>query len=334
MLVRATCCALMLGLATLIAAGCQPRQPAKGTTKPVLGVEEPKYTIGVVPKGTAHVFWESVRAGAEAAGDELGAKIIWNGPAVETDIAGQKRILEDLVTREVDAFVVAACDADALTATLRDAKEKGIPVVTIDSGISDEELPVTYVATDNVAGAELAGEKLAELIGDEGEVGLMPFIKGAVSSDERQQGFEQEIARHPNISIAITLWSQSDPAKGRDAAEAMLTAHPDLDGIFAANEPGGVACARLLDERGLAGKVKLVAFDASEPEIEALRKGTIQALIVQNPFKMGYEGVSAAIKHLQGEAVEPRIDTGVTVVTQENVDDPTVQEILHPPGVD
>lgn len=331
---RATLCASLLGLMLLVAVGCQPKEPPEAVDKPVLGVEEPKYTIGVVPKGTTHIFWESVHAGALAAGDELGAKIIWNGPAVETDIEGQKSILEDLVTKGVDALVVAACDADALTPTLQEAKDEGIPVATIDSGISDTELPISYVATDNVAGAELAARKLAELIGDEGEVGLMPFIQGAVSSDERQRGFEQEIARHPNIRLVITLYSESDLEKGKTAAEDMLTRNPDLAGIFAANEPGGVATARLLEERGLAGKVKLVAFDASEPEIEALRAGTIQALIVQNPFRMGYEGVTAVVKYLNGEEVEPRIDTGVTVVTQENIDDPEVQELLHPPGVE
>jgi len=333
MLHRAALCAVLLSLTLLLAAGCQPKQPPEVTNQPTLGVQKPEYTVGVVPKGTAHIFWESVRAGAEAAGKELGANIIWNGPAVETDIEGQKRILEDLLTRKVDALVVAACDADALTGTLRDAQAKGIPVVTIDSGINDKELPVTYVATDNVAGAERGGKELAKLIGDQGKVGLMPFIQGAGSSDERQKGFEQEIARHPKIKIAITLFSQSDPEKGKAAAEDMLTRFPDLDGIFAANEPGGTATARLLEERGLAGKVKLVAFDASDPEIEGLRKGTIQALIVQNPFRMGHDGVTATIKHLKGETVPPRIDTGVTVVTKDNIDDPEVQKILHPPGL-
>ncbi len=339
MSLRTVCCALLLCTLALLLAGCPPKeqttaggpanQPGPGPTT------EARYHIPVIPKGTAHIFWESVRAGAEAAGREFGARISWNGPSVETDIEGQKRIVENFITQGVDALVLAACDKDALNTTLAKAKEDGVVIVTIDSGISDDTIPVSFVATDNYAGGREAAKKLAELIGDRGEVGLIPFIQGAVSSDEREAGFEDEInENHPNIERTAKLYCQSDVEKGQSVTENMLTGHPELDGIFACNEPGGVGAARVFHERGLAGKIKLVSFDSSDTLVDALADGTIQALIVQNPYQMGYQGVECAVKALQGESVEAFVDTGVTVVTKENMIEDAIQEVLYPLGRD
>jgi ribose transport system substrate-binding protein len=226
---------------------------------------------------------------------------------------------------------MAACDSRALVPTVARAVEKGIPVITIDSGV-DSDLPLTFVATDNVAGARAAADELAKLIGEKGKVGLIPFIPGAATSDMREQGFKEQIATYPDIAVVQTLYSQSDSARGMAVTEDMLTSHPDLAGIFAANEPGALGCARALESRGVAGKVKLVAFDAADAEIGALKRGTIQALIVQNPFKMGYIGVKAAIKAINGEAVEKLIDTGVSVVTMGNFSEPEIQDVLYPLG--
>jgi len=173
-----------------------------------------------------------------------------------------------------------------------------------------------------------APERVAEPT-DRLEVGCIPFIKGAASSDQREKGFVDEIKKHPNITLVPILYSSSDVEKGQQAVENMLAANPNIKGIFAANEPAGVAAARVLEERGLAGKVKLVAFDASDAEIAALERGSIQALVAQNPFRMGYDGVTAAVKTLEGESVEKRIDTGVTIITQENLDTPEVQAVLY-----
>lgn len=287
--------------------------------------------IAVVPKGTAHVFWKTVEAGARAAGKEEGAQIEWNGPAKETDVTGQISILEDAIAKGVSAIVMAACDAKALIPVVQKARAKGIPVITIDSGIDSKDA-LSFVATDNVAGAKQGGEKLAELMGKKGEVGVIPFIKGAATSDMREQGFLAGIKPFPEIKVASTLYSQSDAAVGMKVAEDMLTANPNLTGIFAANEPGVVGAANVIRQRNLTGKVKLVGFDASEPEIAALKEGVVQALVVQNPFKMGYEGVKLAVKAIKGEKVEERVDTGVTVVTKDNMNDPEIQKILNPLG--
>ena len=297
--------------------------------------EKAERVIVVAPKGLVHQFWLTVKAGAEQAAKEESARVVWKGPAKETDVAGQVAILEDMISRGVDAIVMAACDSRALVPTIARAIEKGIPVVTIDSGV-DSDLPVTFVATDNIAGANAAADALAELIGHKGEVGLIPFIPGAATSDMRERGFKEQIAKYPEIELVQTLYCQSDAARGMAVTEDMLTSTPDLAGIFAANEPGAMGCVRALESRGVAGRVKLVAFDAADAEIDALERGTIQALIVQNPFKMGYLGVKSAMRAIRGEPVEKRIDTGVSVVTMDNFNDPEIQRILYPlrPSVD
>lgn len=287
--------------------------------------------IAVVPKGTVHEFWLTVKAGAEAAARETGVEVIWKGPAKETDVPGQIAILESFISQKVDAIVMAACDSKGLVATVQKAVDAGIPVVTIDSGV-DSDLPISFVATDNPRGAGEAAHALAKLIGEKGEVGLIPFVAGAATSNMREQGFKDALKSYPGVKLVATLYSQSDASKAMEVTENMLQAHPNLAGIFAANEPGAVGAARALEQRGLAGKVKLVAFDASPAEIEALKKGTIQALVVQNPYRMGYDGVMAAVKRLRGETVPKRIDTGVTVVTAKNLSSPEVQQILYPLG--
>ncbi len=321
----------------VVLCGCPPKagppEPAgptgPGATGPTTPAPEPSYRIAVVPKGTTHNFWRTVQAGAVAAGEEFGAEILWNGPAKETDRAGQIAIIEDFTNAKVDALVMAACDAKALIPPVKQAIDAGIPVITIDSGIASDDA-LSFVATDNVKGAEQAGEKLAELIGEEGEVGLIPFIKGAATSDMREEGFRKAIARYPKITIVSTLYSQSSAEDALKKAENMLTSNPDLKGIFAANEPGAIGAARAIQQRKLTGKVKLVAFDAADAEIRALKDGVIQALVVQDPFKMGYEGVKTAVDAIRGEDVPKRIDTGVVLVTLENMNDPEIHKLLYP----
>jgi ribose transport system substrate-binding protein len=315
---------LLVVIAVLFSA-CAKRQTTSETTASPQG----QLRIAVVPKGTAHSFWLTVKAGAEQAGQEEGVQILWKGPAEETDVEGQQRILEDFINQKVDAIVMAACDADGMVPIVKQAMAAGIPVITIDSGVNSDD-PLSFVATDNVAAAAKAAEVLCELVGGKGKVGMIPFIKGAASSEQREQGFREGIKKCPGVTLGPVLYSQSQVERAMQVTEDMLTANPDLVGIFAANEPGAVGAATVLEQRGLAGKVKLVAFDAAQPEIDALRRGTIQALIVQNPFKMGYEGVKLAVKAIKGDraSIPKRVDTGVTVVTKENIDNPEVQELL------
>ena len=288
-----------------------------------------KYTIAVLPKGVGHQFWLTVRAGADAAGKDLNAKIIWNGPDKETQIAKQINIVQDMISRKVDAIVMAACDENALVDVVHQAIDAGIPVITIDSGVKSDQ-PLSFVATDNVAAARMAADTMNTLIGGKGEVGVIPIVPGAATSEMREQGFKEGIAKYPDIKIVSVLPCDSDAANAMSVTEDMMTAHPNLVGIFAESEPGAVGATQAIEAANKAGQIKIVGFDASGEEIAALKRGTIQALVVQSPFKMGYDGVKAAVDAVEGRPVEKRIDTGVTIITKENLDTPDVQKLINP----
>jgi ribose transport system substrate-binding protein len=285
--------------------------------------------ILVCPKSSSNSFWLTVRVGAEVAGKEFGAEIIWKSPVVETDVAGQIAIIEDYTNKKVDAIVLAACDFKALYAPVKKAVDAKIPVVTFDSGLEPDPT-LSLVATDNIKGAHAAGEALVKLIGGKGKVACIPYIPGATTSILREKGFKETIAKYKQVKLVAVQYSESDVAKGMAVTENILTANPDLAGIFACNEPGAVGASQAIRGRGLMGKVKLVAFDASPTEIEMLQNGTIQALIVQNPYKMGYLAVKACMEVLYGKGIEKRIDTGVAVVTMENFYDAEIQHLLYP----
>ncbi|MFM1919824.1 MAG: hypothetical protein RLZZ303_1458 [Candidatus Hydrogenedentota bacterium] len=327
--------ATALGLMAGLLSACGGQQPAPTPAEaPATATEASSNTsekreIAVIPKGLAHQFWLTVKQGAEAAGEEFGANIVWQGPAKETEIEKQISIVNDMITRGVDAIVMAACDENALVPTIQKAMDAGIKVITIDSGVKSD-LPLSFVATDNVAGARAAADTLAKMTGESGKVGLIPFVPGAATSELREQGFKEGIAAYPNMELAATLYCHSDVAKAMDAARDMMTAHPDLKGIFAANEAAAIGAAQAIRTAGKQGQVLLVAFDAAEEEVAGLQEGVIQALIVQNPFNMGYLGVKAALDALDGKPVEKRIDTGVVVVTQENLETPEVQQLINP----
>lgn len=278
------------------------------------------YRIAVIPKSLGFDFWAKVKAGADSAAVERGdVEVIWKGMNDETDIAGQIALVESFITQQVDAIVIAASDSRGLVPVLRRARQAGIPVITIDSN-TDPQVSSSFIATDNLAAAASAADLLADALGGQGKVALIPYIPGASTSNDREQGFKEGLANHPGLELVAVQYSNSDYGRAMDVAEDILTAHPDLDGIFAANEPTVLGVAQAVKTRGLAGQVTLVGFDASSREIEGVRDGSILGLIVQNPFGMGYEGIMQAVKALQGETVEERIDSGSTIVTQDNLD--------------
>ncbi len=329
---------ITLALGLVLMAGCSgPAEPVQTDTESKEAMpaaetpEQATLRIAVIPKGLAHQFWLTIKAGAEAAAAEGGAEILWQGPHKETEVEKQINIVQDMLNSGVDGLVLAACDENALIPMVQKATDAGIPVVTIDSGVASD-LPLSFVATDNVAGAEMAAKTLADLIGEEGNVGLIPFIKGAATSNMREEGFLKGIAAYPDINVSATLYCQSDVAKAMEVTQDMLTRNADLKGIFATNEPAAIGAAQALKAAGKQDQVKLVAFDAAEEEITALQEGSVQALIVQNPYRMGYAGVQAALDAIAGKPVEKRIDTGVTVVTMENFNEPEIQELLYPLG--
>ena len=288
-------------------------------------------TIAVVPKSVGAFYWGTVHAGAEAAAKHYHVNIVWKGTATETDVNGQVNILQDFINRHVDGIAFAATDAHGLVATANSAKAQGIPVVNIDSGLAPQTPPL--VATDNITAAGKAADILNQLVGGSGQVALLPFVPSAETSIQRQQGFENELKKYPGLQLAAVQYDQSDISKALSDTENILTAHPGLKGIFAANEPGVIGAVHALQERGLAGKVKVVGFDNAPDEVSALANGQIQALIVQNPYQIGYQGVAMTLDLINHKPVPRSVDTGSTVVTKTNMNQPNIHSILVPPTI-
>ncbi len=300
---------------------------APGCNRSVSG----KRVIAVIPKGVAHFFWQSVHAGADAAAKEFGVEIMWKGPAQETDYSGQINIVEDAINRRVDGIVLAPSHGDALVPIVERAQREGIPVTIFDSGISTENY-LSYVATDNRQGGVVAADRLAEKLGGRGKVAILGVKAGSVSTDEREQGFQDTMKqKYPDISIVAFQYGDADRAKSLDRATDILTAHADLNGMFASNESSTVGAVQAIKQKGLAGKVVLGGFDSSPNLIDDLKAGAIDSLVLQNPFKMGYEGVKAIVDKLNGQTPERHLDTGVKLLVKENLDTPEMQQLIKQP---
>ena len=289
-----------------------------------------KTVIGVVPKATSHVFWLAVHAGAAAAGKDLGVQIDWNGPPTETDFSRQIQIVDSLVARRVDGLAVAAADRNALIGPVDRAMKAGIPVTVFDSGL-DSENYTTFVATNNYEGGQMAARKLAELIGKKGKVAVVLHAPGSGSTMDRERGFHDAMAKEfPLIQIAAEQFGMSDRAKALAAAENMLAANPDLNGMFASSEPSSVGAALAIKGRNLGGTIRFVAFDSSDVLAEDLKTGIIDAIVVQDPFKIGYEAVRTVVDKIRGGNPPKRMDLSARVVTREDLAKPDVRKLLFP----
>lgn len=285
--------------------------------------------IAVIPKGVSHHFWQTVKAGADAAGKELNVEIVWKGAAQETDITGQINIVEDMINRRVDGIVLAPSHGDSLVPITERAQRENIPVTIFDSGISTEKY-VSYVSTDNREGGVAAAKRMGEKLGGKGKVAILGVKKGSVSTDEREEGFREAIKKDfPGIELVpIILYGEASASKSLAVAEDILTAHPDLTGLFASNESSTVGAVRAIRQRNLSSKVLLVGFDSSPDLAQNVKEGTIDSLVLQDPFKMGYEGVKTIVDKLAGKTPERRIDTGVKLLTKENLDTPEMQRLI------
>ena len=286
--------------------------------------------IAVVPKATSHVFWVAVEKGAKAAGKELNVDVEWNGAPSETEYARQIQIVDSMINRRVDGLAVAASERKALVATVDRAMKLGIPVTIFDSGIDGTNY-TSYVATNNFEGGQLAARALAKLIGGKGEVGLIMHAPGSASTMDRERGFTEVVEKEfPGMKIVATQYGMSDRSKARAAAENMLTAHPGLSGFFGSSEPSATGASLAVKARGLIGKTKVVAFDASDNLVADLKAGAIQAMVVQDPFQMGYQTVKTLVDKLDGKAPPKRIDLSAKVIFAEDVDKPENQRLLSP----
>lgn len=298
-----------------------------------------KVTIAVIPKGTIHEFWKTVNAGAQKAGRELGVEVIWKGPLKEDDREAQIAVVEDFVSRGVSGIVLAPLDETALRAPVSSAMRSNIPVVIFDSGLAGKagQDYVAYVATDNFKGGQLAGEAMAKVLGDKGNVIVLRYAEGSNSTMQRENGFLDAIKKHPGIKVVSENQFAGVTTESAQKAGENLIARfkkPDgtagFDGIFCATEPTTFGMLRALQDASLAGKVRFIGFDSSEKMIQALKASQLAGFVVQNPMQIGYMGVKTLVAHLKGEKVAPRIDTGAVLITSENLEKPEITALLHP----
>ena len=297
-----------------------------------------KLTIAVIPKGTSHEFWKSIHAGAVKASRELSAagsevEVIWKGPLREDDREQQIQVVEGFASQGVSGIVLAPLDNHALARPVEEAKSSGVPTVIIDSGLESQAI-VSFVATDNRKGGVLGADRLGELLGGKGKVILLRYAEGSASTEEREAGFLQEMkAKYPNIELISTdQYAGATRDTAKTASENLLNRFgDDVQGIFCPNESTTAGMLSALQDIGKAGKVMFVGFDTSQMFIDAMTAKQLHGIVVQNPFNMGYLGVKTMVDSLQGKPVEKRIDTGVTIITPDNLNAPESQALLHPP---
>ena len=327
-------------LFALVAAACSgggdagTKQPAAGAA----GATGKTITIAVVPKGTTHEFWNAIHAGAVKAERELNANgvkvsITWKGPLREDDREQQVQVVEGFLSQGVSGLVLAPLDEKALVRPVEEAKRAGIPTVVIDSGLASTEI-VSFVATDNVKGGELAADRMGALLGGKGKVLLLRYQEGSASTTEREVGFLNRLKeKFPGITL-ISSDQYAGPTRdtGKRASENLLNRYAnDIQGVFCVNESSTHGMLLALQDIGKAGKISFIGFDASQTFIDAIEAGQMHGLVVQNPMNMGYLGVLRMVDHLQGKPVDKRIDTGVWMITKENLSEPATAELLHPP---
>lgn len=287
-----------------------------------------KRVIAVIPKGNAHLFWQSVHAGAVSTSRETGVDIIWNGPASETDYTGQLKVVDAMINRRVDAICLAPIDSKAMVGVVERATAASIPVIIFDSGIDTDKF-IAQVATDNYHAGEMGAERLAKIIGGKGKVAILANMPGSASTVAREAGFEDSMKKnYPDIQIVEKQFGNAEVATSLTKAENILTAHPDLDGVFSSNESSSMGFAQALRDRKT--KIKMVGFDWSPSLLDDVKHGVIAALVVQNPFKMGQEAVRLAVDKLDGKPVEKMNALAPKLIDKDNLDTPEVQAQVNP----
>ena len=300
-------------------------------------IDPNRITIAVIPKGTTHEFWKSIHAGAVKASRELDVDVVWKGPMKEDDREAQIAVVEDMVRRGVKGIVLAPLDDTALRTPVASARKAGIPVVIIDSDLKSTDF-ISFVATDNYKGGRLGGERLAKLLKGRGKVIMLRYEEGSASTMAREKGFLDVMKKYRGIKVvSANQYGGATTESSYRASENLLAplkkdGKLTIDGIFCPNESTTFGMLRALQDAGLAGKVRFVGFDSSTKLVAALKAGELEELVLQNPFKMGYLGVTTMTKRLKNKRakVAKRIDTGVQLVTKENMDEPAVKEILSP----
>jgi len=285
--------------------------------------------IPVISKGFQHQFWQAVKLGAEKAARELKVRITFEGPENESQVDKQLEMLQAALAKKPQAICFAALDSKAAIPLLKKAQAAKIPVVGFDSGV-DSDIPVATAATDNVAAAGFAADKMAELIGDQGEVAVVVHDQTSRTGIDRRDGFVNRIkTKHPRITVVDVQYGGGDHLKSTDLAKAMLQAHPGLKGIFGANEGSAIGVVNAVKELKKQGKVVVIGYDAGKLQKDAVRSGLMAGAISQDPVGIGYKCVEAAVKATKGEPVSKTIDTGYKWYDKTNIDSADLKPLLY-----
>src|ERR1700751_6153500 len=296
-----------------------------------------KYTIALIPGLTTDAFYITMHKGAEAAAKALGVTLVFQG-APDFNPVTQVPVLNPIIGRKPAAILIAPTDKTQLIQPLKKAGDAGIPVLTVDTfigdghyqtGSGDADFPISYIASDNILGGEIAARALAKAIGDKGKVYVSNVKPNISTTDQREQGFKQEMKKHPNITVLETQFNDDDANKAASQFQSVLARNPDLAGVFGANLFSAMGASNGAKQAGATGKVKVVAFDAPASVVPEIKAGGVDIAIAQHPAEIGYFGVVAAYAHLTGHSIPPLIGTGFTVIDKANVDDPNVKRFIY-----
>ncbi|CAM5486904.1 ribose transport system substrate-binding protein [Aquamicrobium terrae] len=308
------------------------------TASPGLAQGEKKFTIALIPGLTTDAFYITMRKGAQAAADALGVELAFQG-APEFNAVLQVPVLDAVIARQPSAILIAPTDTRQLIEPLRKAFDAGIPVITVDTfigdgkyqtGSGDADFPLSYIASDNILGGRIAARSLAKAIGEEGKVYVSNVKPGISTTDQREQGFKEEIAEHfPKITVLETQFNEDDANKAASQLQAMFARNSDLKGVFGANLFSALGAGNGVKQAGQTGNIKVVAFDAPTSIVEDIKSGLVDEAIAQHPAEIGYFGVVAAFAHLTGQSIPVLIGTGFTVIDKDNVDDPNVAKYIY-----
>jgi ribose transport system substrate-binding protein len=303
----------------------------------IASAAEKKYTIALIPGLTTDAFYITMHKGAEEAAKVLGVNLVFQG-APDFNPVSQVPVLNAIIGRKPDAILIAPTDKNQLVEPLKKAMEAGIPVITVDTfigtghyqtGSGDADFPMSYIASDNVLGGAIAARALAKAIGDKGKVYVSNVKPGISTTDQREQGFKEEMKKHPNITVLDTQFNDDDANKSASQFQSVYARNSDLAGVFGANLFSALGAANGAKQAGVSGKVKVVAFDAPKSLVGEITSGNVDIAIAQHPAEIGYFGVMSAYAHLIGQSIPPLIGTGFTVIDKSNIEDPKVKRFIY-----
>ncbi len=316
----------------LVLAACGAAQPAAQPAQPAAdagGAATARPYIPVISKGFQHQFWQAVKAGSEKAATDFNVDITFEGPESESQVDKQIEMLQAALDKKPAAICLAALDSKAVIPLLERAKAEGIPVIGFDSGV-DSDIPVTTAATDNLAAAGMAADKMAELIGGSGEVAVIVHDQTSRTGIDRRDGFLNQMkAKYPNVTIVDVQYGGGDQLKSTDLAKAIIQAHPNIKGFFGANEGSIIGVLNAVKELGMEGKITVIGYDSGQQQMDAVRSGVAAGSITQDPIGIGYKCVEAAVKAINGETLPKSIDTGFHWYDKTNIDAADIKPLLY-----